>query len=164
MVSDSARATTAAEARFRIAAPNARPRAIAVVALDEATARLAADLAREPWSRVDFYTMSADGDLRTLEGERVHRDELIARVDIVQMLLTAGAISEQARRFGEACLARGVKTSGIVIDEANVGGEALTRSLQGLRASVMTLSVVCAASDVNEVLSALVPRTESFER
>ena len=155
MVSDSARATTAAEARFRIAAPNAGPRAMAVVALDERTARLAAELAQEPWSRVTFSTMTADGDLRTLAGEPIDRDDLIARVDIVQMLLTASEIAEQASRLGDMCLARGVKTSGIVIDEGNVGGPALTRSLQGLRASVMTLSVVGAASDVNEVLQAL---------
>ena len=142
MVSDSARATTAAEARFRIKAPNAGPRAMAVIALDDATARLAAELATLPWSRIAFYVLSAAGDLRMLD-------------EIVQMLLTAGDISEQARQFGDMCLARGVKTSGLVIDEGNVGGPELTRSLQGLRASVMTLSVVGAASDVNEVLQSL---------
>ena len=155
MVSDSARATTAAEARFRIKAPNPGPRAMAVIALDDATARLAAELATLPWSRIAFYVLSAAGDLRMLDGARVERDAVLGGVEIVQMLLTAGDISEQARQFGDMCLARGVKTSGLVIDEGNVGGPELTRSLQGLRASVMTLSVVGAASDVNEVLQSL---------
>ncbi len=155
MVSESARATSAAEARFRIARPNARPRAVAVVALDETSARLAQELAAQDWSRIAFYAMTTHGDLRPLDGEPVDVDTLLARVEIVQMLICAGAYNESARRLGDACLARGVKTSGIVVDEGNAGGSGLTRSLEGLRASVMTLSVLGAADDVPDVLQAL---------
>ena len=46
MQSESARMSSAAEAKFRIAAPNSRPRAVKVIALDAASERVVKELAR----------------------------------------------------------------------------------------------------------------------
>ena len=43
MLSESARMSSAAEAKFRIAAPNSRPRAVKVIALDAASERVVKD-------------------------------------------------------------------------------------------------------------------------
>ena len=59
MPSESARATTAAEARFRIAAPNSEPRAVKVIALDPPSEAIVKRLASLQWNRASFLTASA---------------------------------------------------------------------------------------------------------
>jgi len=45
MLSESARMSSAAEARFRIDAPNSKPRAVKVIALDHSSERVVKQLA-----------------------------------------------------------------------------------------------------------------------
>src|SRR3974377_115421 len=59
MQSESARMSSAAEAKFRIAAPNSRPRAVKVIALDAASERVVKELARDKWQGASFLTASA---------------------------------------------------------------------------------------------------------
>ncbi len=59
MLSESARATSAAEARFRIDDANARPRAIKVIALDRPSEAVVKRLAQLPWASATFLTAVA---------------------------------------------------------------------------------------------------------
>ena len=59
MLSESARATSAAEARFRINDPNSRGRTVKVIALDALSERVAKQLASRPWNSASFFTASA---------------------------------------------------------------------------------------------------------
>ncbi len=56
MDSESARMSSAAEARFRIDYPNSQPRAVKVVALDEASERVVKRVAQASWQRATFFT------------------------------------------------------------------------------------------------------------
>src|ERR1700760_4601884 len=69
MLSESARMTTAEEARFRIDYPNSRPRAIKVIALDEPAERVVKRLAQGSWQGATFLTaLKFDGAPRGGEG------------------------------------------------------------------------------------------------
>src|SRR3974390_2253199 len=59
MESESARMSSAAEAKFRINRPNSQPRAVKVIALDPQSERIVKDLAQSQWQRATFLTASA---------------------------------------------------------------------------------------------------------
>jgi hypothetical protein len=54
--SESARMSSAAEARFRIDYPNSQPRAVKVIALDNASERVVKRVAQGTWQRATFFT------------------------------------------------------------------------------------------------------------
>ena len=56
MQTESARMTTAEEARFRIDYPNSKPRAVKVIALDPPSERVVKRLAQGTWQRASFFT------------------------------------------------------------------------------------------------------------
>src|SRR5207302_9253779 len=56
MDSESARMSSAAEARFRIDYPNSKPRVVKVVALDAASERVVKRVAQQGWQRATFFT------------------------------------------------------------------------------------------------------------
>jgi hypothetical protein len=86
MVSESARMSTAAEARFRIDKPNSRPRAVKVIALDSRAEPVMASLAQHDWNDAAFFR--AD-ELTATPGRLA---EEIDRADLVVMLATAGEL------------------------------------------------------------------------
>jgi len=59
MLSESARMSSAGEARFRIDAPNSKPRHIKVIALDGTSEAVVKNLAERRWSNASFFTASA---------------------------------------------------------------------------------------------------------
>jgi hypothetical protein len=60
MQSESARASSAVEARFRINAPNSRPRAIKIIALDRPSEEVVKRLAQQAmWGSATFLTALA---------------------------------------------------------------------------------------------------------
>ena len=56
MDSESARMSSAAEARYRIDYPNSKPRVIKVVALDAASEHVVKRVAERQWQRATFFT------------------------------------------------------------------------------------------------------------
>ncbi len=56
MQTESARMTTAEEARYRINYPNSSPRAVKVVALDPPSEAVVKRLAQGSWQRATFFT------------------------------------------------------------------------------------------------------------
>ena len=61
MQSESARMSSAAEARYRIDAPNSKPRSVKVIALDTPSERVIKELSQRQWNRASFFTASAFG-------------------------------------------------------------------------------------------------------
>ena len=53
--------SSAAEARYRIDAPNSKPRAVKVIALDGPSERIVKEPAQRPWNGATFFTASAFG-------------------------------------------------------------------------------------------------------
>ncbi|EJJ26484.1 hypothetical protein [Rhizobium sp. CF142] len=133
-LSESARATTAEEARFRINYPNSRPRKSRVIALDktaEATLeRLAAGYAggyahflryieAKPASN-SLKMLPVDAVLEDLSGKRAALVDEITDADVIVMLTTAGSSAEAAEVIGNACFVRSKMTTGLVVSSADV--------------------------------------------
>jgi hypothetical protein len=53
--------SSAAEARFRVQAPNSTPRAVTVIALDAASEPVVRRLADRTWNRASFFTANVSG-------------------------------------------------------------------------------------------------------
>jgi len=166
-LSESARMTTAAEARFRIRDPNSMPRAIMVVALDPRSARLVEALACRSWRHIAFFVTGAVHEGYERAGRSIqqwltdvsgHAADLVAevsRADVVQLVATAGCDTSVASLIAEACAFQRVKTSAFIIDERDADESALSSSLRALRPWVITLSVVGSTDDIDEMLHAL---------
>jgi hypothetical protein len=144
-MSESARMSSAAEARFRIPAATVG-RVVTVVALDPACDEVVASLGRRAWNSISFFPSSAlAGDsLRLL-------DEMIAG-DLVVMLASAGADAPGAEIIGRACSDRRVHTATFVVRSSSVDDAALSKTLAQVRP--WSLMVVIAGDDhyVEEML------------
>src|ERR671918_531189 len=115
MLSESARMSSAAEARFRVQAPNSKPRAIKVVALDAASETVVKRLAAGSWTHATFFTAraladaapaeppSVDGRLIDLSGHERSVKEEVDAADLVVMIATPGGNAHAASIIGEAC-------------------------------------------------------------
>ena len=146
MQSESARMSSAAEAKFRIDRPNSQPRAVKVIALDFASERIVKELAAAPWQRASFLTASAfacmparsepfsmTGWLSDLAGRTKDLIDEIASADLVVMIATAGESAQAGSLIGEACVARSVMTTGLVLGTAAASEQTLSKTLGQLR-------------------------------
>src|SRR3954468_5565105 len=128
MTSESARVTTAEEARFRIDYPNSKPRVVKVIALDVPSEKVVKRLAEGKWQRASFFTaLKFDGSPRSGEGWSMKAwlsdlagrtkdlvDE-VAAADLVVMVASAGTKPGAASVIAEACSTRKVMTTALVI-------------------------------------------------
>ena len=168
MLSESARMSSAAEAKFRIAAPNSRPRAIKVIALDAASERVVKELARDSWQGASFLTASAfagagsgnaaerfslGGWLNDLAGRTKNLVEEVASADLVVMVASAGESAGAAAIIGEACAVRHVMTTALILGTASSSDEALSKMLAQFRSHAMML--VIADEYIKDMLTAL---------
>jgi hypothetical protein len=168
MPSESARASSAAESRYRIDAPNARPRAVKVVALDRPSQALVERLAQERWNQADFLTasmfsaapqasgrFSLEAWLSDLSGRTRQLLEEIGSADQVVMIACAGEDVPAAAIIGEACSLKRVTTTGLVIGADSATDQALARTLAQLRPWALMLVVASAEEYVADMLGAL---------
>jgi hypothetical protein len=168
MDSESARMSSAAEARFRINAPNSIARAVKVIALDTPSERVVKDLAAAQWQRATFLTASAfSGAPR--QGERFsmggwlndlagRTKDLIAEVDsadLVVMVASAGENAAAAAIIGEACNVKHVMTTALILGSASTSDETLSKMLAQLRPHVMMLVISSADEYIKDMLTAL---------
>ena len=123
MLSESARMSSAAEARFRIQTPNPTGRAVKVIALDSATELEIARLVDE-----------------------------VPSADIVVMVVPAGADAHAAAIVGEACSDRRVMTTTIVVRAASATDEALSRTLAQVRPWSLMVVVASDGAYVEDIL------------
>ena len=124
MLSESARMTTAEEARYRIDYPNSKPRAVKVIALDAPSEVVVKRLAQGNWQRATFLTaLKFDGAPRGGEGWSMQAwlsdlagrtkdlvDE-VATADLVVMVASAGTGADVAAVIAEACANRRSKSA-----------------------------------------------------
>jgi|SRR5215831_1040380 len=168
MLSESARVTTAAEARFRIDAPNSAPRTIKVIALDGASERVVKHLAARRWNRAVFLTASAfeaaphdgtpfsmQGWLKDLAGRTKSLVDEIDTADLVVMIAASGENAPAAAIVAEACGAKNVMTTALVLGSETASEEALSKSLAQLRPHVMMLVISNADEYIEDMLTAL---------
>ncbi|MEU0599974.1 3-methyl-2-oxobutanoate hydroxymethyltransferase [Streptomyces sp. NPDC006393] len=151
-VSESARAASAAESRFRIDVPIAPARAARVVALDERAASVARRLAERPWAHARFYTGgSADGLLHELDGPAGPLEEVLTGSDVVVVLATEDGGRATAASIGQFCGRRGITTAGVVLGDGFEADDAVA----ALRPYARVLLLSADEGDAFELLTAL---------
>ena len=123
MQSESARMSSAAEARFRIQSPPPTNRAVKVIDLDSATAR-------------DVERLIADVD----------------DADLVLMLVTAGGDAEAAAPIGRACSAKRVMTHTVIVRASAAIDAALAKTLAQVRPWSLMVVVVNDDDYVDDIL------------
>jgi hypothetical protein len=156
MLSESARMSSAAEARFRVQAPNSTSRAITVVALDAAGARVVRDLAAAGWQHASFFTaLSPDGTLTGTAGDSRTITDEVDTTDLVVLVAGPGGRADAASRIGQACSLKRVMTTGCVVGAAGASEAELAKTLAQLRP--WSLMVVIANSDeyIDDMMMAL---------
>jgi hypothetical protein len=155
MTSESARMNSAAEARFRVQAPNSLPRAIKVIALDGAAQAVIERLGGAGWQHATFLTAPASDCLRDLGGRIRSLPDEIASADLVVLVAGPGGHAHAAAAIGEACSLRRVMTTGFVINAMSAPELDLSRTLAQLRP--WSLMVVIAGHDdyIDDMMTAL---------
>jgi hypothetical protein len=151
-----ARASTAAEARFRIDRPVAPARAPRIVALDDGAAEVVRRTAALPWANARFSVCAAtDGAdavlLRGVNGGTATLADELASADVVVMIATSDAGAGCAHTIGKACWQRAVQTAGLVVSE----GPGSVRAVAALRPHARVLLPGADESDVVDLLTAL---------
>jgi hypothetical protein len=166
--SESARMSSAAEARFRIDYPNSQPRAIKVVALDAASERVVKRVAQRNWQRATFFTSikfdaaprageawSMQAWLGDLAGRTKALVEEVAAADLVVMVSSAGTSAQAAAVIGEACAVRKVMTMALIIGSEQRSDEELSQTLAALRPYASMLVIASGDEYIEEMLAAL---------
>jgi hypothetical protein len=172
MQSESARMSSAAEAKFRIDRPNSQPRAVKVIALDTQSERIVKELAQAPWQRASFLTASAfsgaprrgepfsepfslGGWLNDLAGRTKDLVDEVNTADLVVMVATAGENVAAAAIIGEACSVKHVMTTALILGGASSSDETISKMLAQLRPHVMMLVISSADEYIKDMLTAL---------
>jgi hypothetical protein len=168
MQSESARMTTAEEARFRVNYPNSRPRAVKVIALDPPSEEVVKRLAQGNWQRASFFTAlkfdaaprggegwSMQAWLSDLAGRTKDLVDEVATADLVVMVASAGTSAEPAAVIAEACGVRKVMTTALIIDSESKSNEQLSRTLASLRPYASMLVIAHNDEYIEAMLSAL---------
>lgn len=146
MESESARMTTAEQARFRINHPNSKARSVKVVALDAPSEVVVKRLAQGQWQNATFLTaLRFDGAPRSgqgwnmkdwlsdLAGRTKDLVDEVATADLVVMVATAGGKANAAAVIAEACNVRKVMTTALIIGSESKSDEELSKTLASLR-------------------------------
>jgi hypothetical protein len=157
---------SAAEARFRIQAPNSRPRAVKVMALDAASEPVVRRLAGRGWAHAQFFTASdtSEGSLTAIAGEsqalpaptaeRPIQAE-VDEADLVVMIATPGGRAAAAPAIGRACSARRVMTTALIVGTASASDEAVSKTLAQVRPWSLMVVIADAPDYVDDMLDAL---------
>ena len=156
-LSESARMSSAAEARFRVQAPNSTPRISKVIALDAAGEAVVRRLAGGAWAHTTFLTaaMSPDVALRDLAGDVRSVNDEIDTADLVIFVAGPGGQAEAASPIGQACSCRHVMTTGFIVGVTSASDGAVSKTLAQVRP--WSLMVVMANRDdyIDDMLTAL---------
>jgi hypothetical protein len=168
MQSESARMSSAAEAKFRINRPNSQARAVKVIALDTPSERIVKELAGLPWQRATFLTASAfsgppakgerfsmGGWLNDLAGRTKDLVDEVNTADLVVMVASAGENATAAGLIGEACNVKHVMTTALILGGASASDETLSKILAQLRPHAMMLVISSADEYIKDMLTAL---------
>jgi hypothetical protein len=161
LLNSCARATTAAEARYRIDVPIAPSRATRIVALDAGAMGIVERVSTMPWANARFLVCTtspsgrddgvAEPELRGVDGTPTDLGAELEGVDVAVMVATSDAGADAASLIGAACTVRGIMTAGLVLGER--GDE--KKAVAALRPHARFILVTNDEQDVPEVLTAL---------
>jgi len=167
MLSESARMSSAAEARFRVQAPNSKPRAIKVIALDSASEPVLQRLAGASWEHTTFFRVSSGnggrvpnpaappGTLTDLSGQPANIQTEVNDADLVIMLAAPGGRAEAAAAVGQACSRRRVMTTTLIVGNNTASEEALSRTLVQVRPWSLMLVISRTDDYISDMMTAL---------
>jgi len=167
MLSESARMSSGAEARFRIDAPNSKPRHVKVIALDPTSEAVVKHLAERRWNNASFFTASAfasappgrgfsmQGWLSDLAGRTKDLIDEVNSADLVVMVATAGENAQAATLIGEACSVKRVNTTGLILGGAHATDQMLSKTLSQLRPWSLMLVIATREDYIEDMLTAL---------
>ena len=168
MLSESARMTTAAEARFRINDPNSLPRSVKVIAMDRPSESAVEELSKAQWNRASYLTASSfastpregerfsmTGWLSDLAGRTKDLMEEIESADLVVMVATVGEDPQAAAIIGETCVLKRVMTTVLVLGSAAKSDTALAKALSQLRPHAAMLVIASGEEYLEDMLRAL---------
>jgi hypothetical protein len=166
VLAESARASSAAELRFRVQAPNSRPRATTLVALDAAAEVVLARLSQGSWNRATFVRNlvpeppdndgpPSDGWITDLGDRQIRLRDQVDASDLVIMLAGAGGDAPGAAAIGRACSRVRVPTTALIVGADGASDRALAKTLAQLRP--WSLMMVIANNDdyVADMMTAL---------
>ena len=167
MLSESARMASAAEARFRINDPNAKPKRVKVIALDRPSEAVVKHLSRKQWNGATFLTASSfaavptpgsfsmQGWLSDLAGRTKSLVDEVDTADLVVMVATAGENAQAAALIGEACSLKRITTTGLILGGAAASDEMLSKTLSQMRPWSLMLVIASAVDYIEDMLIAL---------
>ena len=160
--SSCARATTAAEMRYRIDRPIRGRRGARIIGLDTGADAIVERISHQQWGHARFFTLAGpvavvgDGGsesvtLRDADGAVSNLLAELEDADVVIMVATTESDAAAATIIGAACTVRGIMTAGLVIgDRALVGA-----TVAVVRPHARVLMVSGDERDVVDVLTAL---------
>ena len=168
MESESARMSSAAEARFRVDYPNSSPRSVKVVALDRASEQVVKRAAGADLAGGDLLHLAHvrrcgarrrglvdQAWLSDLAGRTKALVEEVAAADLVVMVSSAGTAAQAAAVIGEACAMRKVMTMALMVGSEQRSDEELSKTLAALRPYAAMLVIANGEEYIEEMLAAL---------
>ena len=160
--SSCARATTAAEMRYRIDRPIRGRRGARIIGLDTGADAIVDRISHQQWGHARFFTLAGpvavvgDGGsesvtLRDADGAVSNLLAELEDADVVIMVATTESDAAAATIIGAACTVRGIMTAGLVIGERALVGA----TVAAVRPHARVLMVSGDERDVGDVLTAL---------
>jgi hypothetical protein len=146
MLSESARMSSAAEAAFRVQAPNSRPRVIKIVALDAQSEDIVRRLAAGSWNQASFFTASAFTQ---------NVVDQVAGSDLVVMVAGPGGGADAARVIGRACSDKRIMTTALIVGAAGASDDAVAKTLSQVRPWSLMVVIADADGYIEDMLTAL---------
>jgi hypothetical protein len=147
---------SAAEARFRVQAPNSTPRAIKVIALDPAGEAVVRRLAGGRWQHATFLTAtSPDDELSDLAGHVRSLHDEVHTADLVVFVAGPGGRAHAAVGIGEVCSARRVMTTGFVVGAISASDTEMSKTLAQLRPWSLMLVIATSDEYIDDMMTAL---------
>jgi hypothetical protein len=164
LLSESARVTTAHEASFRIQYPNSKPRAVKIIALDAASAKLVDAVSQLPWKGAAFFKSlsfeAAQGAnvkawLNDLAGHTSDLASEVAQADCVVVIAGAGEDVQSVPVIAELCTAHHKTLVALIVPQDGADDKSIDVSLKALRPFAKMLVIAHGRDYVEAMLTAL---------
>lgn len=164
LLSESARVTTAHEARFRVQYPNSKPRAVKIIALDAQSAKLVDDVSKLPWNGAKFFKSlsyeAAQGQnvkawLNDLAGHTSDLAGEVANADCVVVIAGAGEDAQSVSLIAELCNEHHKTLVALVVPQDGAPDESIDVSLKALRPYAKMLVIAHGRDYIEAMLTAL---------
>lgn len=163
--SKSLRMLTAREAAFRVQYPNSKRRAVKVIAVDEASAKLVDQVSRLTWSGAEFFTVSSFSEVaeEAVAPGGAHRPGdgalslfgTLAGADSVVVVASVGEDTQAAGLVAAACRQYRITLIVLVVPRQDETAAELETSLRLLRPHAHMLVIAEDRNYVEAMLTAL---------